>query len=252
MQRLTNVCLVWLLLKKDLIQPFYSIWLTWDAVYLTIVYATPLTWIDFRLKATPILILYWRHFCPNFILLLSSSGKFAVSSKFAMKNARWQSSVTLQYLITNLGTLNRKLELAHFAQAKKTSIAEKVWCGHLQNLIFSWYQVQPYINCIFVSGPNVEVEQCLPGVIIAQERSYTAFLLQLADMGCSLSHNCLRDSARAVLNLIPADNHTALKIRTLCSDLVLKPASNPQHGFDSLFFTTSPSQTLYNLDVCYR
>ena len=104
----------------------------------------------------------------------------------------------------------------------------------------------------YEGGPNVEVEQCLPGVIIAQERSYTAFLLQLGDMGVQLAHNSLRDGARAVLNLIPADSHTSTKIRTLCTDLVKNPASNPQHGFDSLYFTTSPSQTLYNLDVCYR
>ena len=100
-------------------------------------------------------------------------------------------------------------------------------------------------------GPNVEVEQCLPGVIIAQERTYTAFLLQLADLGCSLGHTSLRDAARAVLTLIPADSHTASKIRNLCTEQVKNPASNPQHGFDSLFFTTSSSQTLYNLEVCY-
>lgn len=98
----------------------------------------------------------------------------------------------------------------------------------------------------------MELEQCLPGVIIAQERSYTAFLLQLGDLGCSLNHNALRDGARAVLNLIPADVHTSMRIRSQCSELVNNPVSNPQHGFDTLFFTTSPSQTLYNLDVCYR
>ena len=104
----------------------------------------------------------------------------------------------------------------------------------------------------YEGGPNVELEQCLPGVIIAQERSYTAFLLQLADLGCSLGHVALRDGARAVLNLIPSDVHTANKIRSLCLDLVKTPVSNPQQAFDSLYFTTSPSQTLYNLDVCYR
>ena len=78
------------------------------------------------------------------------------------------------------------------------------------------------------------------------------FFSLLGDMGVQLSHNSLRDGARAVLNLIPADAHTSTKIRTLCTDLVKNPASNPQHGFDSLYFTTSPSQTLYNLDVCYR
>lgn len=103
----------------------------------------------------------------------------------------------------------------------------------------------------YEGGPNVEVEQCLPGVIMSRKTSYCEFLLQLADLGCSLNNNGLRDGARAVLNLIPADSSTVTKIRNLCGQLVKNPAAQPQHGFDSLFFTTSPSQTLYNLDVAY-
>ena len=75
-------------------------------------------------------------------------------------------------------------------------------------ILFKFYSSTSSPQHHYEGGPNVEVEQCLPGVIIAQERSYTAFLLQLADMGVSLSHNSLRDGARAVLNLIPSDSHT--------------------------------------------
>ena len=96
------------------------------------------------------------------------------------------------------------------------------------------------------------VSNSIPLYFSAQEKSYTSFLLQLADLGCNLHQNGLRDSARAVLNLIPADAHTQNEIRKHCADLTKNPIQNPQHGFDALFFSTTPSQTLYNLDVCYR
>lgn len=40
------------------------------------------------------------------------------------------------------------------------------------------------------------------------QAKYTQFLLQLADLGCSLQLPQLRDSARALLNIMPADQYT--------------------------------------------
>ena len=38
------------------------------------------------------------------------------------------------------------------------------------------------------AGPNVEVEQTLPGAIMSNQKNYCQFLLQLADLGCALEH----------------------------------------------------------------
>jgi ubiquitin carboxyl-terminal hydrolase 9/24 len=65
-------------------------------------------------------------------------------------------------------------------------------------------------------GPNVELEQCLPGVIMSLQPTYCQFLLQLADKGCSLGHAPLRDAARAMLKLMPADVETIKKLKTVC------------------------------------
>lgn len=40
------------------------------------------------------------------------------------------------------------------------------------------------------------------------QAKYTQFLLQLADLGCTLQLPQLRDSARALLEIMPADQYT--------------------------------------------
>lgn len=44
--------------------------------------------------------------------------------------------------------------------------------------------------------------------IMSAQAKYTQFLLQLADLGCALQLPQLRDSARALLNIMPADQFT--------------------------------------------
>jgi ubiquitin carboxyl-terminal hydrolase 9/24 len=83
------------------------------------------------------------------------------------------------------------------------------------------------------------------------QASYTQFLLQLADKGCTLQHSQLRDAARALLKLMPADVETIQKMKNICQELIKNPIGQPVHGFDSLFFSPSPSETCYNLEVCY-
>ena len=50
---------------------------------------------------------------------------------------------------------------------------------------------------------------------------------------------------------MPADVETIHKMKTICQELIKNPIAQPVHGFDSLFFSPSPSEVCYNLDVCY-
>ena len=67
------------------------------------------------------------------------------------------------------------------------------------------------------------------------------------------------DCARALLKLMPPDQHTVSKIKQVCAELAKSPqqqqmsssSGSPQQALDTLFFVDSPSQTLYNLEVCY-
>jgi hypothetical protein len=95
------------------------------------------------------------------------------------------------------------------------------------------------------------LEQSLPGVIMSMQPNYTQFLLLLADKGCTLENSQLRDAARAMLKLMPADVETIAKMKNICQELIKNSIAQPMHGFDSLFFSPSPSQTCYNLEVCY-
>lgn len=100
-------------------------------------------------------------------------------------------------------------------------------------------------------GPNVEVEQCLPGVIISMQKTYTSFLLQLADLGSNRGNIALMEGARAVLKLIPADQHTIERLKLTCRKGQTKEGQGHTAAaiWENIFFSSSPSQTLYNLEV---
>ncbi|KAK7070589.1 putative ubiquitin carboxyl-terminal hydrolase FAF-X [Halocaridina rubra] len=100
-------------------------------------------------------------------------------------------------------------------------------------------------------GPNIEAENCLPGVIMSGQAKYTQFLLQLADLGCTLQLPQLRDSARALLNLMPADQHTANNLRTACMEHGKHGEQSTSLSLENLFFQSTPSQVLYYLQVMY-
>ncbi len=103
------------------------------------------------------------------------------------------------------------------------------------------------------SGPNLELEQGLPGVIVSAQHTYCQFLLQLADLGCSLGHQSLQEGARSVLRLIPADRHVVERLRAVSQENagVLGTKKLVTQIWEGIFFSCSPSQTLYNLDVLY-
>ncbi len=102
-------------------------------------------------------------------------------------------------------------------------------------------------------GPNLEAEEGLPGVIISTQPAFCLFLLQLADLGCSLNHQLLTESARAVLKLIPADRQTVDRLKTVSQENMsgANTKKNANQIWDAVFFPTSPSQTLYNLEIAY-
>lgn len=52
---------------------------------------------------------------------------------------------------------------------------------------------------------NAPLEQLLPGVAIANLPDGTDFLFEVADLGARLNRTDLRDNARFLLQLIPAD-----------------------------------------------
>ncbi|OWF40886.1 probable ubiquitin carboxyl-terminal hydrolase FAF-X isoform X2 [Mizuhopecten yessoensis] len=99
-------------------------------------------------------------------------------------------------------------------------------------------------------GPNVEAENCLPGVLISNSFKYTQFLFQLSDLGCQLQVPKLRDTARILLKIMPADTHTVDKLRSICAENTRSETSLSQQ-LELMFFNSSTTQTLYNIEVCY-
>ncbi|KAG8178428.1 hypothetical protein JTE90_019137 [Oedothorax gibbosus] len=102
-----------------------------------------------------------------------------------------------------------------------------------------------------LDGPNVETENCLPGVIMSQHEIYATFLFQLADLGSSLNVPALRDEAYAVLKLMPPDTHIVEKLKTMCTEnskLSDRTLSSPLEG---IFFSSSAAEVLYTLEVVY-
>lgn len=105
-------------------------------------------------------------------------------------------------------------------------------------------------------GPNVEAENSLPGVVMSQRAQHATFFFQLSDLGCSLKHSNLRDGARNLLQLVPPDALTVSRLQWLFghykNDETSNTICNEQNtNVDTLFFTTSASQVLYNLEVLY-
>eukprot|EP00795_Rhopilema_esculentum_P016175 gene16175-7538_t len=98
-------------------------------------------------------------------------------------------------------------------------------------------------------GPNLEAEHCLPGVVMSKMKFANSLFL-LGDLG--MKHNIpeLRDIALSLLNIIPTDVDTIRKTRLICEDRALK-GSKSNVNLDILFFTPTPINVLYNLQVVY-
>lgn len=91
--------------------------------------------------------------------------------------------------------------------------------------------------------------------VMSQNARYATFFFQLADLGSTLKHAQLREGANNLLQLVPADAYTVNSLQMLFSrykknDVSQNSLCNDQNiSVDSLFFSASPSQVLYNLKV---
>lgn len=93
-------------------------------------------------------------------------------------------------------------------------------------------------------GPNVEAENLLPGVLMSMQRNYAHFFCQLAALGSTLEFAPLRDGARALLQLMPADTTTVEKL------LYLFTGNNePDNNIDSMFFSASPAEVRIHFNL---
>ncbi|KAK6195512.1 hypothetical protein SNE40_000926 [Patella caerulea] len=99
-------------------------------------------------------------------------------------------------------------------------------------------------------GPNIEAEQSLPGVLMSQTVKYCQFLFQLSDLGCQLQVPKLRDTARHVLKLMPADQNVIEKFRNICAE-TNQVDGGISPSLEAMFFNDSPTQVLYNIEVLY-
>ncbi|XP_031516941.1 probable ubiquitin carboxyl-terminal hydrolase FAF-Y isoform X7 [Papio anubis] len=100
-------------------------------------------------------------------------------------------------------------------------------------------------------GPNLEVESCLPGVIMSMHPRYISFLWQVADLGSNLNMPLLRDGARVLMKLMPPDRTAVEKLQAVCLDHAKVGEGKRSPPLDSLFFGPSASQVLYLTEVVY-
>ncbi|CAH0386901.1 unnamed protein product [Bemisia tabaci] len=111
------------------------------------------------------------------------------------------------------------------------------------------------------NGPNVDAESNLPGVMMAQNHKNAEFFFHIADKGSELNDFHLRESARAVLKIIPPDTTTVERLQALFSSAsnladgqlpaVTTNNSLPPPTIENMFYCDSPSEVLYNLEVLY-
>ena len=95
-------------------------------------------------------------------------------------------------------------------------------------------------------------ENMLPGVLMSRDRKIHPFLCQLADLGSHLQYAPLRDAARNLLRLLPADPQAAERIFNAClAPNDQQTGNNPSNAtaLENVFVGASPSTILYYLEV---
>lgn len=83
---------------------------------------------------------------------------------------------------------------------------------------------------------------------MSHSTQYAQFFCQLSSLGSCLGHGPLRDGARALLLLMPPDRMTMERLNFLFKGT---PAGLPETTIDTMFFSASPAQVLYHLEVLY-
>ena len=87
--------------------------------------------------------------------------------------------------------------------------------------------------------------------IMSNNPQFAQFLFQLADIGMSLNNPSLRESALALLKIMPADAQTIEHIKQLCVCPTGVTYEEQGLKFDSEFFDTSPTRIVYSLGIIY-
>lgn len=83
---------------------------------------------------------------------------------------------------------------------------------------------------------------------MSQQSQYAQFFCQLSLLGSCLGHGSLRDGARTLLLLMPPDKSTVEKLQILFSG---NTADLSDVTLDTVFFSASSAQVLYNIEVNY-
>lgn len=86
-------------------------------------------------------------------------------------------------------------------------------------------------------SPNSDVENLLPGVLMSQNPIYAQFFCQIMTMGSQLEFAALRDSAHALLKMLPCDTRTIEKLRNLFAT-----PGEQNKSMDAVFFRAAPSE----------
>lgn len=87
-------------------------------------------------------------------------------------------------------------------------------------------------------GPNIrEAENLLPGVLMCTQSVYAYFFCQLQALGSTLEFPPLRDGARDLLQLMPADTTVVDRLLHLFSSNSLLNVN-----METMFFSALPSE----------
>ncbi|KAL1140578.1 hypothetical protein AAG570_000508 [Ranatra chinensis] len=102
-------------------------------------------------------------------------------------------------------------------------------------------------------GPNIEAENSLPGVILAQQPQTAECLLRVCELASSLGNASLAQVAFAVLNLCPPDTFMLNTLYSLFgdSDVPLTNSANSlfKPTVESVFYNSSSTHVLYCLEM---
>lgn len=117
---------------------------------------------------------------------------------------------------------------------------------------------------------RVHNETTLPGVLICQNATYTAFFIKLSQLGSDLNNETLREHSRTLLHLLPIDKSIEKRIQRMCGvhiePTIITTATTTtttsvvdtlENGGDNLtsaeqlFLQAEPAQVLYNLEVLH-
>ncbi|KAL1497662.1 hypothetical protein ABEB36_008585 [Hypothenemus hampei] len=99
---------------------------------------------------------------------------------------------------------------------------------------------------LLYDGPNADVENLLPGVLMSLESNYARFFCQLMTLGSEMEFAALRNSAYAVLKTLPCDTLTMEKLKLLFSN-----QDEQNITMENIFFRATPAEVLYHLEVLY-